>query len=60
MLVPYRCTVSKKVLSDIPFGKYPLKSLLIHPSDKIDDDFHFIRVLQCFLALAMYPFGLKA
>ena len=31
----------------------------MYPSDKKDDDFNFKRVLQCFLALAMYPFGLK-
>ena len=31
----------------------------MYPSDKKDDDFNFKRVLQCFLPLAMYPFGLK-
>ena len=31
----------------------------MYPSAKKDDDFNFKRVLQCFLALAMYPFGLK-
>ena len=31
----------------------------MYPSDKKDDDFDFKRVLQCFLALAMNPFGLK-
>ena len=31
----------------------------MYPSDKKDDDFNFERVLQCFLPLAMYPFGLK-
>ena len=31
----------------------------MYPSDKKDDDFNFKRVLQCFLALAMNPFGLK-
>ena len=31
----------------------------MHPSDKKDDDFNIKRVLQCFLPLAMYPFGLK-
>ena len=31
----------------------------MYPSDKKDDDFNFKRVLQCFLALAMYPLGLK-
>ena len=31
----------------------------MYPSDKKEDDFDFKRVLQCFLALAMYPFGLK-
>ena len=28
-------------------------------STKEHDDFNFHRVLQCFLALAMYPFALK-
>jgi len=32
----------------------------MYPSDKKDDDFQFKQVLQCFLALAMYPFGLNA
>ena len=31
----------------------------MYPSYKKDDDFNFKRVLQCFLPLAMYPFGLK-
>ena len=31
----------------------------MHPSDKKDNDFNFKRVLQRFLPLAMYPFGLK-
>ena len=31
----------------------------MYPSDKKEDDLNFKRVLQCFLALAMYPFGLK-
>ena len=31
----------------------------MYPSDKKDDDFNFKRVLQCFLPLAMYPFGVK-
>ena len=31
----------------------------MYPSDKKDDDFKIKRVLQCFLRLAMYPFGLK-
>ena len=31
----------------------------MYPSDEKDDDFYFKRVLQCFLPLAMYPFGLK-
>ena len=31
----------------------------MYPSDKKDDDFNFKRVLQYFLPLAMYPFGLK-
>ena len=31
----------------------------MYPSDKKDDDFNLKRVLQCFLPLAMYPFGLK-
>ena len=31
----------------------------MYPSDKKDDDFNFKRVLQRFLPLAMYPFGLK-
>ena len=31
----------------------------MYPFDNKDDDFHFKRVLQCFLPLAMYPFGLK-
>ena len=31
----------------------------MYPSAKKDDDFNFKRVLQCFLPLAMYPFGLK-
>ena len=31
----------------------------MYPLDKKDDDFNFKRVLQCFLPLAMYPFGLK-
>ena len=31
----------------------------MYPSDKKDDDFNFKWVLQCFLPLAMYPFGLK-
>ena len=31
----------------------------MYPSDKKDDDFHFKRVLQRFLPLAMYPFDLK-
>ena len=31
----------------------------MYPSDKKEDDFNFKRVLQCFLALAMNPFGLK-
>ena len=31
----------------------------MYPSDKKDDDFNFKRVLQCFLPLAMYPFGFK-
>ena len=31
----------------------------MYPSDKKDDDFNFKLVLQCFLPLAMYPFGLK-
>ena len=53
------------VLSDIPFET----SLSIYPSEKgpyrctlppkKNDDFNSKRVLQCFLPLAMYPFGLK-
>ena len=31
----------------------------MYPSYKKDDDSNFKRVLQCFLALAMNPFGLK-
>ena len=31
----------------------------MYPSAKKDDDFNSKRVLQCFLPLAMYPFGLK-
>ena len=31
----------------------------MYPSDIKNDDFSFKRVLQCFLPLAMYPFGLK-
>ena len=31
----------------------------MYPSDKKDDDLNIKRVLQCFLPLAMYPFGLK-
>ena len=31
----------------------------MYPSAKKDDDFNFKLVLQRFLALAMYPFGLK-
>ena len=31
----------------------------MYPSDKKDGDLDFKRVLQCFLPLAMYPFGLK-
>ena len=31
----------------------------MHLSDKKDDDFNFKRVLQRFLPLTMYPFGLK-
>ena len=31
----------------------------MYPSAKKDDDFNFKRVLQYFLPLAMYPFGLK-
>ena len=31
----------------------------MYPSDKKDDDFNFKRVLQSFLPLAIYPFGLK-
>ena len=41
---------------DIPFRKGPL---WMYPSDEKDDDFNIKRVLQCFLSLAMYPFGLK-
>ena len=35
------------------------RSLSPYPSNAKDDDFNFIRVLQLFLALAMYPFALK-
>ena len=31
----------------------------MYPSDQKDDDFNFKRVLQGFLPLAMYPFGVK-
>ena len=31
----------------------------MYPSDKKNDDLNFKRVLQRFLPLAMYPFGLK-
>ena len=52
-------------LSDVPFGKflasgrYINKALSTYPSDKNNDDLHFKRVLQHFLALLMYPFGVK-
>ena len=36
------------------------RSLSTYPSNEKDYDFNFKRVLQCFLSLAMYPFGLKA
>ena len=34
-------------------------TLSMYSFDKKDDAFKFKRVLQCFLPLAMYPFGLK-
>ena len=52
-------------LSDVPFGtffasgRYINKALSTYLSDENDDDFHFKRVLQRFLALLMYPFGVK-
>ena len=44
--IPFRYTLPKKALIDVPFRQ-------------TNDDFNFKRVLQCFLPLAMYPFGLK-